>query len=141
MPTSFRSASAFGWGSNRRAKSARSSARATAPGYKNVCDTFNRKISSYRTLCGQASGPAKGTRPSPATLNTMSKWIEKGAVVQKVSAAQVRRMGRSAQPVKSATTAKNVLCRKYGKSAIKAVAPAKSGAFLVACTPSVHFPR
>ena len=74
-------------------------------------------------------------------LNSMSRWIEKGAVVQKISAAQVRRMGKTTQPIKSSATAKNVLCRKFGKNSIKAVAPAKSGAFLVACTPSVQFPR
>jgi len=74
MPTNF-GRTGFGTKSNKR----KSSGKQTAPGYKNICDSFTKKIASYKTLCGQAVGPAKVSRPSPATLNSFSKLIEKGA--------------------------------------------------------------
>ena len=111
-----------------------------------MCDTFTRKISSYKTLCGQATGAAKTTRPSPATLNTFSKWIEKGAVIHKVSATQVTRWADATRRIKSAPAAKSALARYFGKGVIKAVTCDKGGAFLVACAPTVNgrsfrFPR
>ena len=62
----------FTWG----AKSTTKSTKSVAAGYSNVVNCFDQRISSYRTLCAQATGPCKGKRPSPATLNTFSKWIE-----------------------------------------------------------------
>ena len=117
-----------------------------APGYKNICDNFNRKIVSYKTLWGQGTGQARTSRPTPATLNTFSRWIEKGAIVYKISPAQVRRWGKMNQPIKSPTTAKNVLAKCFGKSVIKAVTHDKTGGFLVACAATVNgrpfnFPR
>ena len=117
-----------------------------APGYKNVWNCFNQKIASYKTLCGQASGPARFTRPSPTTLNTMAKWIDKGAVVHKISGAQVKRWSKSNKAFKSAASAKTVLAKRFGKSTIKAVTTDKGGAFLVACSSKVkgktfNFPR
>jgi hypothetical protein len=117
-----------------------------APGYKNICDNFNRKIASYKTLCGQGTGPAKRGRPTPATLNNFSKWIEKGAYVCKVSPAQVKRWAKTTQQIKSPTTAKNMLAKCFGRNVIKAVTTDKQGGFLVACSGTVNgrpfnFPR
>ena len=117
-----------------------------APGYKSVCEGFTRKIASYKTLCGQAMGAAKATRPSPTTLNSFAKWIEKGAVIRKVTGTQVKRWAKATRQVKSAASAKTMLCKRFGKSVIKAVTMEKSGAFLVACSPTVkgrvfNFPR
>ncbi|MCO6438808.1 MAG: hypothetical protein J5J06_17065 [Phycisphaerae bacterium] len=105
--------------------------------YKNVCNTFNNKISSYRTLINQTKGPAKFPRPTPTTLNNFANWIEKGAVVQTCSPQQVARWARTTRanfnPTTSSVTAcKNVLTKKFGKNCIKAVARAKNGAFMVA---------
>lgn len=139
MATSFRSASSsFGFKPMKHSKRSGSSSKSMAPGYKNICDTFSRRIASYKTLCGQAMGPAKATRPSPTTLNSFSRWIEKGAVIHKVSGVQLKRWAQAARQVKSATAAKTVLCKRFGKSVIKAVTVEKSGAFLVACSPTVN---
>ena len=113
-----------------------------APGYKQVCDTLNQKIQSYRTLWNQATGPAKAGRPSPTQLNSFAKWVEKGAVVYRVSPVQVKRWTKWSQHIKSATACKTALSRKFGKSAIKAVTTDKTGAFLIACAPtSFSYPR
>ncbi len=146
MNTKFRSATSFGGKSTKVRKTTATAGKVTARGYKNLCNTFNQKIASYKTLCGQATGMAKGTRPTAATLNTFAKWIEKGAVVHKVSPAQVRKWANTTQTFKTPTSAKNALCRCFGKTTIKAVTTEKSGAFLVACSPVVkgkpfNFPR
>jgi len=131
-----------GWRTAKRRSSTRTSktkasGKGAAPGYKSLCDNFARRIASYRTLCGQATGPARHSRPSPATLNSFSKWIEKGAVVFKVSPAQVKKWAKVHQSVKSPTAAKNALCKCFGRSVIKAVTSDKSGSFLVACAATV----
>ena len=147
MTTSFRNAGSYqGTRSPGRSKRTRTTTKTTAPGYKNVYDTFYRRITSYKTLCGQTTGSARTTRPSPATLNSFGKWIEKGAVVHKVSGVQVKRWAGTTQQVKSAATAKTWLTRCFGKSVIKAVTKDKSGAYLVAYAPVVNgrpfnFPR
>ena len=118
-------------------------------GYQSVCNGFDKKIASYRCLASQAKGPARCPRPSPATLNSFSRWIEKGAVIQKVSPTQIKRWAGSASTTrtfKSATSAKTVLQKRFGRGCIKAVTCDKSGGFLVA-TPvtwkgrSFSFPR
>lgn len=111
--------------------------------YRNVCDTFTNKISSYRTLINQTKGPAKFPRPTPTTLNNFANWIEKGAVVQTCSPQQVARWARSARTNFNTTTpsvnaCKTVLTKKFGKTAIKAVARAKNGQFMVATTQTTN---
>lgn len=91
-------------------------------------------------------GPARKSRPSPASLNSFSKWIEKGAVVQKVSATQLRKWSSSKQAFKSTASAKSCMEHRFGKGAIKAVIPNKTGGFLVATAStwkgkSFHFPK
>ena len=115
------------------------------------CNTFEKKIDSYKTLCDQTRGPATCGRPTPTTLNSFANWINKGAVVQTVSKAQVSRWARTTNKSfnphnPSPTACKNVLAAKFGRSAIKAVAKTKSGSFMVATTPTINgrsfcFPR
>ncbi|NOS99033.1 MAG: hypothetical protein HOP29_00205 [Phycisphaerales bacterium] len=126
------------WGSSSTGRAKRAAGASTS-GYKAVCAAFTHKIASYRTLCSQATGSAASHRPSPTTLNQFGRWIEKGAVVRQVSAAQVRRWAKAQRPVASAGAAKTALTRCFGKSAIKAVATAKANnSFLVACAPTVN---
>ena len=111
--------------------------------YKNCCNSFAKKIESYRCLVQQASGPAKQGRPSPATLNTFANLINKGNVVQCVSSAQITRWAKGTRTninsrTVSTTACKNVLCKKFGRTAIKAVAKTKSGSFMVATSPIVN---
>ncbi len=111
-------------------------------GYKACNNAFVNKISSYKTLYKQTFGPAKFSRPSPTTLNSFANWINKGAVVQMVTKAQVSRWAKATKKgfnVRSATptTCKNVLCAKFGKTTIKAVCGSKSGSFMVATSPTV----
>ena len=106
------------------------------PGYASIWSALNCKIASYKTLCAQTTGPAKFSRPTLATLNSFSKWVEKGAVIHKVSPTQVRRWSKSSSHYTSASSAKNALTHRFGKSTIKAVTRDKSGSFLVACSPT-----
>jgi len=120
-------------------------------GYKTVCCNFQNKINSFKTLVAQTKGPGKYSRPKPATLNTFANWINKGAIIQTVSCAQIARWAKtcnknwnSSNP--STTACKNVLSAKFGKPTIKAVARTKSGSFMVATSPTwkgrnFSFPR
>jgi hypothetical protein len=145
-----------GWGSgtsSKRAKSKRTSAaKGGVGGYKSVNTTCQNKISSYRTLMGVTKGTSgKFPRPTPSTLNTFANWINKGAVVQMVSPSQVARWAKATShnfnPQNPTPTAcKNVLCKKFGKSTIKAVCRTATGKFLVATAPTYKgrafsFPR
>ena len=100
--------------------------------YKSCCTTFEKKISSYKTLCDQTRGPAGAGRPTPTTLNSFANWINKGAIVQTVSKAQVSRWARTTNKNfnthnPSPSACKTVLAAKFGRSAIKCVARTKSG--------------
>ncbi len=120
-------------------------------GYKSCSGTFANKIQSFKTLFNQTKGTAKHARPTPTTLNSFANWINKGAVVQTCTSAQVARWAkntnknfntRSATP----TACKTVLCAKFGKSTIKAVCKSKTGSFLVATAPvmkgrTFNFPK
>lgn len=123
-----------------------------ANGYKNCWTDFERKINSYKTLWNQTKGAAKWTRPTPTTLNSFANWINKGAIVQTCTSAQVNRWARATNKNynnkrnPSPTICKNILTKKFGKSAIKAVARTKSGSWMVATTPTLKgksfcFPR
>lgn len=132
MATSIRSGS---WSSSRSSSSkAKSPARKVAPGYSSVCNSFSQRIQSYKTLCAQTMGPARKSRPSTATLNTLAKWVEKGAVIHKVSPAQIKRWTKVNSTFKTTAPVKNALAKKFGKTTIKAVCQDKSGSFLVACS-------
>ena len=116
---------------------------AVPPQYRTVYNTFQCKINSYKTLYNQTRGPAKYTRPTPTVLNTFANWINKGAIIQTCTKAQVGRWARTTNKRfdprnATPTTCKNVLGAKFGKTNIKAVARTKSGSFMVATTPTLH---
>ena len=121
------------------------------PKYKGCCNSFARKIQSFQTLVAQTKGAAKFSRPSPTQLNSFANWINKGAVVQTVSAAQVARWAKATHKnfdtkSPSPTSCKTVLCAKFGKNTIKAVCRTKTGSFMVATSPTVsgrtfNFPK
>ncbi len=137
-----------GWGS-KSAVSNRSSTRKvkhtggapTPPGYKSCQTAFADKIQSYKMLWNQTKGAASYGRPTTSTLNTFANWINKGAVVQTCTTAQVSRWAKTASKsfnsrTASTNTCKNILGSKFGRSTIKAVARTKSGSFMVATTPT-----
>ncbi len=114
----------------------------TPAAYKGCCNTFARKIQSFKKLFDQTKGAAKCTRPSPTTLNTFANWINKGAVVQMVTPTQVARWAKTCNKnfnVRTPTpnACKTVLCAKFGKTTIKAVCRSKTGSFMVATSPTV----
>ena len=140
-----------GWGRT-KTSAKRKVGTAVPSGYKNVSCSFENKINSYRTLHAQTKGAAKFGRPTPAILNSFANWINKGAIVQTVSCAQIARWGKTMNTkhfnAREMTTnsCKTILCKKFGKTAIKAVARTKSGSFMVATAPKVKgrtfsFPR
>ncbi|MFQ5461739.1 MAG: hypothetical protein ACE5E5_03835 [Phycisphaerae bacterium] len=111
-------------------------------GYKNVKQTFENKINSFKTLCTQTCGTAKYQRPSTTVLNSFAKWINKGAVVQTVTCAQLSKwaqVNNKTFNTRNPTTAacKSILTAKFGKAPIKACARTKTGAFMVATSPTV----
>jgi hypothetical protein len=111
--------------------------------YKSVSTNFVGKINSFKTLYNQTQGPASFARPTPTTLNTFANWINRGAVIQTCTAAQVARWARSKNKnfntrTPSTTACKTVLNAKFGKATIKAVARTKNGMFMVATTPTCN---
>ncbi|MEK6800244.1 MAG: hypothetical protein AABZ12_14895 [Planctomycetota bacterium] len=109
--------------------------------YRTCCNSFEQKMNSYRTLCNQAKGPWNRNCPSPTTLNSFANWINKGAIIQCCTPAQVSRWARTTDKNfnarnSSPTACKTVLTAKFGKSTIKAVAKTRSGSFMVACSPT-----
>lgn len=129
MPT-YRSAGTRSW----KSKSSVSN-KYPVPGYKNVWSCFGQKIESYKTLFAQTTGAAKFHRPTPTTLNSFAKWVDKGAVVHKISPTQIKRWSKVNKTFTSPASAKTVLQKCFGKGVIKAVTAEKSGAFLVATAP------
>lgn len=100
--------------------------------FATVRNNFRTKINSYQVLLAQTSGGASKFTPSPTQLNSFSRWIDKGAKLQRVSATQLNRWAGTSKSNWSATTAKSTLVKKFGKSCIKAVACNKTGGFIVA---------
>ncbi len=110
--------------------------------YSKVCTAFQLKIASYKTLCSQAKVTAgRFTRPKLATLNSFANWINKGAIIQTVSCSQIAKWAKLNNcsfntKIASPTSCKTVLCKKFGKSNIKAVCRTSTGNFMVATTPN-----
>ncbi|MHC5109764.1 MAG: hypothetical protein ACYTHJ_07800 [Planctomycetota bacterium] len=109
--------------------------------YKNVNQCFQGKIDSFKTLYQQTCGSARYPRPKTSVLNSFANWINKGAVIQTVSCAQLAKWAKSnnanwnnSNPTTMAC--KNVLTKKFGKSPIKACARTKTGGFMVATSPT-----
>lgn len=139
------------WGRNSMQMNQPGSMTNMPAGYKGCCNSFARKIQSFQALVAQTKGAAKFSRPSPTQLNSFANWINKGAIIQTVSSAQVARWAKSTSKnystkSPSPTSCKTVLCAKFGKNTIKAVCRTKSGSFMVATSPTVsgrtfNFPK
>ena len=143
-PFSYSGFSGSAWGrSTTKGRGKKKTGTAVPSGYKSVSNTFENKICSFRTLFAQTKGTAKFGRPSPATLNSFANWINKGAIIQTVSCAQIARWGKSMNTKNfnsrevTANSCKTILFKKFGKSTIKAVARTKSGSFMVATSPTL----
>ena len=123
----------------RSSKSSYSRAPSASKGttYRGVTNAIKNKISSYQTLVKQSQGPKKGGAPSPAKLYTLARWVDKGAVIQTVSKAQIQRWSKTARSITSPAGAKTVLAKKFGKSPIKAVCVGRGSNFIVATSPTV----
>lgn len=124
-------------------KSGRTGTTGSTTAYKTVCNNIERKLDSYKTLFQQANGAGGMSRPTPATLNSFCNWVNKGAVIQTCSSAQISRWARttnkSFNPHNPTPTAcKKVLAAKFGRTYIKAVAKGKGGQFMVATTPTIN---
>ena len=127
---------------NPHQKTKRSTATHTPPPkWRQVCDNFAGKVSSYKTLYNQTYGTAQFTRPTPQTLNTFANWVNKGAVIQTCTTAQLTKWAHTTN-VKfnnrqaTTTSCRNVLNKKWGKNTIKAIARSKSGTYMVATSPT-----
>lgn len=134
----------FGWHgastANKGPKTKSTPFVAVPSAWKGCSNTLWNKINSFKTLYNQTKGPAKYGRPSTTTLNTFTNWINKGAIIQTVSCAQVARWSKFTKKSFNSRTptpmaCKTVLCAKFGKSSIKAVARTKSGSFMVVTSP------
>lgn len=129
------------WGTTNKTK--RTGTTGTASGYKSCQTTFANKVQSFKMLMNQTTGAATRSRPTPTTLNSFANWINKGAVVQTCTKAQVSRWAKSTNKswnntIASPTTCKNVLSAKFGKSTIKAVCCTKTGSFMVVTSPTCN---
>jgi len=103
--------------------------------YTSIRSQFQNKMNFYKTLCAQTTGGSSKFRPTPAQLNSISKWIDKGAVLKNISNTQLNRWAGSNRNW-TVGSVKTTLASKWGKSCVKAVAYNKSGGFIVATTPT-----
>jgi hypothetical protein len=120
--------------------------RTSSTNYKTITNQFKTKINSYQTLVKAVQGTSGKWRPSPSNLNTLAKWVDKGAVIQTVSNAQLKRWSKTNKTFTTPTSAKTVLTHKFGKTPIKAVYYGKGNNFIVATAPTwkgknFKFPR
>jgi hypothetical protein len=99
--------------------------------YSVVRNNIQNKMNCYRTLWNQTTGSGSSYRPTPAQLNSFSKWIDKGATLHAVTCSQLNRWCGTSRNW-TVTTAKSTLANKFGKTCIKAVAYNKTGGFIVA---------
>ena len=111
------------------------------PTYKGVNQAFAGKVDSFKELYKQTFGAAKHPRPTTTVLNNFANWINKGAVVQTVSCATVSKWARACNKTfntrnATPTACADVLKAKFGKTTIKACARTKTGAFMVATSPT-----
>lgn len=122
-------------------KTKKTGGKQVASGYSQYHNMFTGKISSFKTLYNQTWGTAKCPRPTTTILNSFVNWVNKGAIVHTVTCAQVAKWARTTNKTFNTRNAsvigcKNVLCKKFGKTTIKAVARTKSGSFMVAASPT-----
>ena len=103
--------------------------------YPDVRNNLQNKVNSYRTLMAQTTSTGSKQRPSPTQINSFAKWIEKGAVIHNVTNTQLNRWAGKSRNWTVGST-KTTLCSKYGRNMIKAVAPNKTGGWLVATNPT-----
>lgn len=147
MPTSSNTRRGFGtfgrtrssaWNKTNRRSSSRGgrSTGSTGTGYRQLQNTLQQKINSFRVLYTQTQGAGGSNRPAPGTLSSFANWINKGAVIHTVSPSQVSRWSNTGRPCNSPAVAKTVLCQRFGRSPIKAVCKSKTGSFIVATAPT-----
>ena len=122
-------------------KTSTTAGKQPASGYAQYQNLFTGKINSFKTLYNQTWGTAKCPRPTATILNSFANWVNKGAIVHTVTCAQVAKWARTTNKnfnTKNASISgcKTVLCSKFGKTTIKAVARTKSGSFMVATAAS-----
>ena len=99
--------------------------------YTSVRTNCQKKIEAFRTIINNAAPSSAKSGATATQLNSFSKWIDKGAIVQNVSNTQLNRWAGKTRKW-TVGAAKTTLSGKFGKSAIKAVAPSKTGGFIVA---------
>jgi len=130
---------------NRGKSTGHTTVSGVAPGYQQVSNNLYNKARSYRTLWQHTKGSGSQTRPTTTTFKTFANWVNKGANVWYVTNKQINHWCKTNHKFTSGSAAKNALCKRFGKSAIKAVSCSKNG-FLVAAAPTIQgrkfeFPR
>ena len=109
--------------------------------YSTVRSNCQQKIEAFGTIITNAAPSSAKSGATATQLNSFSKWIDKGAIVQTCTKAQVSRWAKSKNKnwnssTASPTSCRNVLSAKFGKSTIKAVCCTKSGSYMVATAPT-----
>ncbi len=131
MPTSSRR-SRRGWSRSRSRASRRSGGASKT--YASARQQFEQKIRSFQALKSQTSG-AGSARPTPATLQKFANVVNKGGIIRQASTPAIQRASGGKKSCNTASSAYKALRSKYG-AAIKAVAPAKGGKWLIAAAPT-----
>ncbi len=103
--------------------------------YPYLRNQLQNKVSAYKTLMSQTTGSSKYPRPTPTQINSFCKYVDKGASLHYVSKTQLNRWAGQSRNW-TTSSCKTVLCNRYGKNAIKAVAPNKTGGWIVATMPT-----
>ena len=122
------------WGSKPNPTSARKNPTSNY-NYTMVRSNLQNKINAYRYLFDQCktTGPYK---PSPAVINKFANWVNKGAMLHKVSGASIAKWCKDHKPTYTMSWATKGLKSKYGV-AIKGLYPTGNGKwYMVATNPT-----
>jgi len=125
------------WGSYGSSSRSTSSTSYSPTQFNNVREQCQQRVTSYRTIASQCSGPGRVNWFSPSTANKFVRYVNSGCLVYKFSNPEFcRSFGRQFSNTNNAT-AFRLLKNKFG-SGIKAVTRGKNNCWLVCASTNVN---
>lgn len=104
--------------------------------FSNVREQCQQRVTSYRTIASQCSGPGRVNWFSPSTANKFVRFVNSGCLVYKFSNPQFCRSFGEQFSKTNNTTAFRMLKNKFG-TGIKAVTRGKNNCWLVCASSNV----
>ncbi|MBL8879079.1 MAG: hypothetical protein JNG88_08160 [Phycisphaerales bacterium] len=128
--------SSYGGNYGSSSRSTTSSTSYSPTQFSNVREQCQQRVTSYRTIASQCSGPGRVNWFSPSTANKFVRFVNNGCLVYKFSNPQFCRSFGSQFSNTNSTTAFRLLKNKFG-TGIKAVTRGKNNCWLVCASSNV----